>query len=123
MEECLEYGWPGNIREMTSALDRILILNYDGCKKVQSLKECGIDIRRHNIKEKRRTQKLQENYKAESNQNDVEDIFDITSEKSRIISALKKAKYKRNKACKILDISYSTLWRKLKRYEIYESLR
>lgn len=122
MEECLEYGWPGNIREMTSALDRILILNYDGCKKVQSLKECGIDIRRHTIKEKRRTQKLQENYKVESNQNDVEDIFDITSEKSRIISALKKAKYKRNKACKILDISYSTLWRKLKRYEIYEKL-
>ena len=122
IEECLDYEWPGNIREMTSALDRIMILNYDGCKKVQSLKECGIDIRRHKIKEKRRTQKLQENYKAESNQNDVEDIFDITSEKSRIISALKKAKYKRNKTCKILDISYSTLWRKLKRYEIYEKL-
>ena len=124
MEECLSYEWPGNIREMTSALDRIQILNYDGCKKVQSLKECGIDTLKHKRKEEIPPQNGSENYPSGLKQNGVgEDIFDITSEKSRIISALKKAKYKRNKACKILDISYSTLWRKLKRYEIYESLR
>ena len=109
---------------MTSALDRIHILNYDGCKKVQSLKECGIDTRGYKRKGENPAQNRSENYPAALKQNGGgEDIFDITSEKDRIMSALKKAKYKRNKACKILDISYSTLWRKLKRYEIYESLR
>ena len=122
MEECLEYEWPGNIREMTSALDRILILNYDGCKKVQSLKECGIDTRRHIRKNENPAQNVSESYRSGLKQNGSGDIFDITSEKIRIISALKIAKYKKNKACKILDISYSTLWRKLKRYEIYEKL-
>ncbi len=141
MKECLGYAWPGNIREMTSALDRIQILNYDDCKKVNSLKECGIesnekitgtysmhnvnaDIYGHKRKNYSSPQSDSENYPAGLKQNGGgEDIFDITSEKNRIMCALKKAKYKRNKTCKILDISYSTLWRKLKRYEIYEKLR
>jgi transcriptional regulator with PAS, ATPase and Fis domain len=144
IDECLGYIWPGNIREMTSALDRIRILNYDGCKKVKSLKECGIESNKkitdiigkysvynvntdaygHKRKDESPPQSGSENYPSRLKQNGGgEDIFDITSEKNRIMSALKKAKYKRNKACKILDISYSTLWRKLKRYEIYEQLR
>ncbi len=152
MEECLQYTWPGNIREMTSALDRIRILNYDGCKKVQSLKECAIEYKeRANAgtysgrQDRKREDLIYRNSKdvyldkskneslsirgwknceqSVELKNDEEDIFDITSEKNRIIYALKKAKYKRNRACKILDISYSTLWRKLKRYEIYEKLQ
>ncbi len=146
MEECLEYAWPGNIREMASALDRIHILNDDGYKKIRTLSECGIEL---NIKIRRHKQNRDfmfndnreyymhkykyggeqllsgglTNHAGNFKENDAnEDIFDITSEKNRIIYALKKAKYKRNRACKILDISYSTLWRKLKRYEIYEKL-
>ena len=143
MDECLGYLWPGNIREMTSALDRIRILNYDGCKKVKSLKECGIEF---NIKTKRQIygngQNITGKFSMSNANKDTyadkfenesllrsglngsgEDVFDIISEKNRIIGALKKAKYNKNKTCKILDISYSTLWRKLKRYEIYEKLR
>ncbi len=135
IDECLGYIWPGNIREMTSALDRIRILNYDGCKKVKSLKECGIESNKkitdiigkysvYKVNTDSPPQSGSESYPSRLKQNGGgEDIFDITSEKNRIMSALKKAKYKRNKACKILDISYSTLWRKLKRYEIYEQLR
>jgi transcriptional regulator with PAS, ATPase and Fis domain len=130
MEECLGYVWPGNIREMTSALDRIRILNYDGYERVRSLKECGIRADEKisgGVHSGRQNITAAENYHGELKQNGGEsgekNIFDITSEKNRIMCALKKAKYKRNKACKILDISYSTLWRKLKRYEIYEKLR
>ena len=124
VEECLCYSWPGNIREMSSALDRIQILNPDEYKKVQSLKECGIEINKK-TKDIEILQKIPENYQGNFTLTGeaAENIFDITSEKNRIIYALKKAKYKRKTACKILDISYSTLWRKLKRYNIYEELR
>jgi transcriptional regulator with PAS, ATPase and Fis domain len=128
MEECLQYAWPGNIREMTSALDRIRILNYDECKKVQSLAECGIETN-PKINKLRNENFLRKNYgysedgHEELKTSGGDDIFNISSEKNRIMCALKKAKYKRNQACKILDISYSTLWRKLKKYGIYEKLR
>ncbi len=150
INECLEYPWHGNIRELTSALDRIQILNREGFKKVSSLTECGINPGPKISLVRPQSQGLRTPYqpylvrneKNNSGQNRFgtepkqgsaqftetlrssnEDIFDITSEKNRIMHALKKARYKRSEACRILDISYSTLWRKLKQYDIYEKLR
>lgn len=92
LEELTKYSWPGNVREVQNVIERILA----------SLKHSRIDadlVRQH----------LEEQHETEILTRILHDEWE------EIRQAMHLAKGKQTEAAKILGISRSTLWRKLKR--------
>ena len=92
LEELIMYNWPGNVRELENVIERILA-TIKG-------KKIGIDEVRKHLEIK------QENGIHVQLQND---------EMDQIRKALISSRGKHTEAAKILGISRSTLWRKIKR--------
>lgn len=82
------YHWPGNIRELSNIAERIIVL-YENYRDINKV----------------------------LNLIDLPVILDI-SEKEKILNALNLSKGNREKAAKLLRISRTTLWRKMKEYNI-----
>ncbi|MDP3150237.1 MAG: sigma 54-interacting transcriptional regulator [Ignavibacteria bacterium] len=98
----MDYGWPGNIRELENAIEHCFVL-------------CNGDIIQVECLPKR----LREPSKITIvlNNPDVQKGFKET-EKELIISVLKKNNHNRTEAAKELNIDPSTLWRKIKKLSI-----
>jgi len=88
-----EYTWPGNIRELQNIIERVIAIHKDETIDATIIKRLLED-------------------QQDTNDNDAEIIFNEIDEIKRVL-ALTKGKYA--EAAKILGISRSTLWRKLKR--------
>ncbi|HEY8361863.1 MAG TPA: helix-turn-helix domain-containing protein [Tissierellaceae bacterium] len=104
-----EYSWPGNIRELKNFIHRLfaLYLNSDHSDKFKFDKVSNFIYSK--LKDENSDLKDIEN---ESNSN-----LQVL-EKEKILSELKNNSFNRAKTAESLGISRSTLWRKMKKYNI-----
>ena len=105
-----DYHWPGNIRELENILERA----FHFCNKQWILPE-NILL---DLPKERKTIKVESNH-HKSNLSNAKKIMDDT-EKKLIIQALTTANGNRTEAAKLLHISRSALYYKMKKYHIKE---
>lgn len=104
LEKIKEYDWPGNIRQLRNFCERLSVLCDDETIDVHNLEQY---LPRNFLKQK---EYLQYNKEEKSH----------IDEKQEILLALEKTQYNREKAAKLLNISRTTLWRKMREYHIVE---
>ena len=117
MQKLQEYNWPGNVRQLRNFIERLVLI-------------CDSDFDHHVFNElyselfEYRSNKLS-NDSDRSTTSSSENQSSITrtgsSEYEKIRSALEKSGYSRSKAAKLLGISRTTLWKKMKRFDQNES--
>lgn len=96
------YDWPGNVRELENVIERAVILTN---KNVIMPGDLPFSVQETH----RRTGGPEEDMSEKS-------LADL--EKHHILSTLERYAWNQKKASKLLDISTTTLWRKLKSYGI-----
>ena len=97
----MEYSWPGNVRELLNLIERAFALGCKGKIEIQDLPESVFT-----------------NNEEYSTKIDEGNFTLNDHEKEIIIKTLKKTKGKKREAAKRLNIGITTLYRKLKKYEI-----
>jgi DNA-binding NtrC family response regulator len=90
----VNYSFPGNVRELSNIIERAMIIEKENMLSADSLNICFHDI-------------------TCPNDLNIENMI-----KNNIIKALKMAKDDRTKAAKLLGIDRSTLYRKLREYDL-----
>ncbi len=90
----LQYNWPGNIRELYNVIEYAFAVSQ------------GQILRLEHLPEKLKHLIITKNTPPPQN------------EKEAILRALEQANYRKNKAAALLGMSYVTLYRKLKKYDI-----
>lgn len=103
LEVLCEYNWPGNIRELENVLESAILLSKENIIKIDDIPE---------------SVKCFKTYNLSIEQIGKKDNFLVDIEKEVILKALKEAKGNISKASKVLGIDRSTLYRKMKRYEL-----
>ncbi len=94
----MEYDWPGNVRELENALETAFVLCHAGTIRVHHLPG---------------------HFKDDEIQDEKNGSMDLKNiEIQVIIEALKKNKYKKLATANDLGINKTTLWRKIKKYNI-----
>ncbi|MBM7621577.1 transcriptional regulator with PAS, ATPase and Fis domain [Bacillus tianshenii] len=96
------YQWPGNVRELRNVLERAMTFAEHGRVQLEDLPEYMVGVRR----EKYIPTYLPEEKMAES------------AERNAIENALEKTKGNKAKAARILGISRSGLYEKIKKYQL-----
>jgi len=97
------YNWPGNIRELENVLESTILLSKENIIKIDDMPENIKCFKTHNLS---------------IEQIEKKDNFLVDIEKEVILKVLKEAKGNFSKASKVLGIDRSTLYRKIKRYEL-----
>jgi len=99
----MDYHWPGNIRQLRNVIERLVILCDSGSITVNDLPK---------------DMKQEEAYQAVLH--DVNSLGEVTNlaERQVIIDALKKCAYNKTKTAEYLKISRSTLYNKMREYNI-----
>jgi len=97
-----DYEWPGNIRELENILESAILLSKGNCINIEAIPE---NIKHFktvnlNIKDKKEVDSL------------------INIEKEVIFKVLKDTKGNISKASRVLEIDRSTLYRKMKKFDI-----
>ncbi len=95
------YPWPGNVRELENAIERGAVFSDDGVVRPEHLPG-----------------RLIRHKEALESGNDSPDKSLTDVERGHIITVLKATSWNRTHAARILGISPSTLWRKMKEYEL-----
>lgn len=106
-----DYDYPGNIRELQNIVERAVVLYRD--QTIQ--KE---DIKKLIIQDEIEIEPVLENYVEDDSSEIKFNELQRREEKEMIIRALEKNGYSRNKTADTLGIDRSTLWRKMKKYNI-----
>jgi two-component system response regulator AtoC len=100
MEAMLEYDWPGNVRELRNVIQHAFIV---GQGPVLELSDLTPELRGE----------------PPPNQS-TETMTEMDLERKRILKALDEANGKKGEAADLLDMSRTTLWRKMKEHKISE---
>lgn len=105
-----QYNWPGNLRELRNIIRRSVILSAGNIIQLDVLPPGMMDIKEEEIS--------QDN--VETNNSSSLDMKNQQQEleKKMLIEALEKYKYNKSKAAQALNIDRSTLYKKLKFYQI-----
>lgn len=99
MSLLMSYSWPGNVRELKHAIERGVLVAHGDTIEARDLP--------HEI--------------ASSKQDEEDDTLSVKGNERRLIRlALDRAHGNRRGAAKTLNISLSTLWRKMKAYGLFE---
>jgi two-component system, NtrC family, response regulator HydG len=109
----MEYSWPGNARELKSALEYAFV----SCKNSMIIPE---DLPR-NIVGQENQENIERLFKAKSDHgpeadSHLKDINEI--KKGRLMDALKRSGGNQSEAARILGISRTSVWSQIKRYDI-----
>lgn len=99
MKMFIEYSWPGNIRELLHTMEHAAVLTRDPVISVDDLSSKFIRL-----------------FEKESQKQ----AATPSKEKLDIIDALDKSKWKKAKAARLLGISRTTLYQKIRDYNIYK---
>jgi DNA-binding NtrC family response regulator len=105
-----KYHWPGNVRELENTIERAIIL-AEG-KKITP-EHLAVRLRRTNEIQLRDGAGLKE----------IGAYAQATAERGAIIRILKEVRGNKRKAAKVLKIDYTTLFDKLKKYDIDKDIR
>ena len=105
----LEHDWPGNVRELRNVCERAMVFADNGVIHVEDLPDYLL-------------KKIGFNLLLEEDENELERPLLERAEEMAIRAALKKAEGNKSKACKLLGISRSVLYDKLKKYEVFEPI-
>lgn len=98
----LQYDWPGNLRELSNVIKRMILLSPGHIATIDSLPE---------------EMRIAVNQLPTSNYSGLKAINEV-NEKSLIIETLIKVKYNKSQAAKLLNIDRKTLYSKMERYGI-----
>ncbi|KAA3632968.1 MAG: sigma-54-dependent Fis family transcriptional regulator [Calditrichaeota bacterium] len=104
-----KYHWPGNVRELENTIERAIIL-AEGKKITPD--HLAVRLRRDDEVKLREGAGLKE----------IGAHAQMRAEKATIIRVLKEVRNNKRKASKILKIDYTTLFDKIKKYEIDQAL-
>lgn len=105
----LSYSWDGNIRELRNICEQLVVLNQTGVISAQEVSSTlSIDIIKKREVPSTTTNSLQNDSTLDKKM----------LEKDLIIKALKESNYKKAKAASLLGMNRTTLWKKLKEYDI-----
>ncbi|WP_245864170.1 sigma-54 interaction domain-containing protein [Fredinandcohnia onubensis] len=96
-----QYDWPGNIRELRNAIERMVVLEEGNSLGLHGARFLLGKIKRRNMLGDLPNEKSLKN-----------------KEKELIFTALEKNEFNKTLAAKSLGIDRSTLWRKLKEYDL-----
>jgi len=105
-----KYHWPGNVRELENAIERAVIL-AEG-KKITP---------EHLAVRLRRTDEIQ--LRDGAGLREIGAHAQMQAERATIIRVLKEVRGNKRKAAKVLQIDYTTLFDKMKKYDIEKDLR
>ncbi len=105
-----KYHWPGNVRELENTIERAIILAET--KKITP---------EHLAVRLRRTDEIQ--LREGSGLKEIGANAQMTAERGAIIRILKEVRGNKRKAAKVLQIDYTTLFDKLKKYDIDKDIR
>ncbi len=100
-----EARWPGNVRQLSNIMERLIIMNRDGIidsEMVKNALEHCNSMETHNMP----------TYSSENKENNEK-----LTEEELIKKALIEAKGNRKKTADILGISTTTLWRRIGEYD------
>lgn len=100
----LSYSWDGNIRELRNICEQLVVLNETGVISAQEVSP----ILSFDNNKKIKSVPLSNDFSS-----DREDF-----EKNQIIKALETCNYNKTKASSLLGMNRTTLWKKLKEYNI-----
>jgi len=106
LEVLLNHNYQGNIRELRNIMEYVFIF----CNEDQIMLE--------HLPEYLRASGLKQRNTNESQSFSVSSLKTFPGEKDQIRDALSKAHWKKKEAAEILQIDRTTLWRKMKKYEI-----
>lgn len=106
------YDWPGNLRELSSIIRRMIILSGTNLITYEQVKE--IIEGQLNITD----DITSTNNPITKDQNNILDFSLKNNEKRIILAALEASKHNHSKACELLEIGRATLYRKLKKYSL-----
>jgi len=101
MDVLLDYTWPGNVRQLENAVEHAFV----HCR--------SNTIQIHHLPEEIKGEKKESVEKILQSKHPLDE-----TEKQVILEALKKHNWNKEKTAKLLQISRTTLWRKLKKYKI-----
>ncbi|MBD1381985.1 sigma-54-dependent Fis family transcriptional regulator [Metabacillus arenae] len=105
LEMLMNYDFKGNVRELKNVVERLCVLNTSAIIDKASMRMTLYP------------QDIGEEIEIAETENIIQ-AFQVKGEKDLIEKALHEANYNKSKAAKALGIDRSTLWRKLKKYEI-----
>ncbi|MDR3258763.1 MAG: sigma 54-interacting transcriptional regulator, partial [Fusobacteriaceae bacterium] len=104
-----DYNWPGNVRELYNVVSRIYVLMSQN-EEIDEIKKIILKILDINTNDRNP-------HKMIKNEVDYEPNF-YEWEKNKIITTLKKNNLILNLVAKELNIGRTTLWRRMKKYDI-----
>jgi transcriptional regulator with PAS, ATPase and Fis domain len=103
LSSLLSYGWPGNVRELKHAIERAVLVAHDGVVRI-----CDIPSEI--------THPVQGNTNSQSPQIARMDLK--AGERQMIERVLAEHQGNRMATATVLNISVSTLWRKMRRHQL-----
>jgi PAS domain S-box-containing protein len=106
LEVLLNHNYPGNIRELRNIIEYVFIFCNEG------------QIQLKHLPEYLRTTGMKQRDTNESQYVAVSSLKTFPGEKEQILDALGKAHWNKTKASEILQMDRTTLWRKMKKYDI-----
>ncbi|MFZ6663458.1 sigma-54-dependent transcriptional regulator [Peijinzhouia sedimentorum] len=117
------YSWPGNLRELKNIIKRAVLLSQGDTITIDHLPKGLIspDKSQSNPIEVDKNQNEQSNEsRSNSNSSEITDLkyMQELNEKELIIRILKENKYNKSKAAKQLNIDRTTLYQKIKKFDI-----
>ncbi|MDP3791849.1 MAG: sigma-54 dependent transcriptional regulator [Candidatus Omnitrophota bacterium] len=110
MDILMKYDWPGNVRELENIVERAVILDTDNIIDSNDLP--GILVRNT----------VQAGIAESENAESLKDAL-REPEKVYILQVMKEVKWNKKKAAKKLGVNRTTLYNKLKKYNILSSLQ
>ncbi len=113
-----EYEWPGNVRELENALERACSMASDNLVQLGDMPTGLVDF---HMQKRRLTMPLREQLEAAA-----ADMSNVTSlaemERNAIVDAIRRLNGDKLQAAKLLGIGKTTLYRKLKEYNIDDAM-
>lgn len=117
MEYLSSYNWPGNVRELKNFVERLIVVAKHTQIELSDIKDKFIVV--DNVKNDPIAYQLDNQQMHNKNNIKTEDYMTLySSEKEAIINALKDNMGVINFTAKALGISRTTLWRKMKKYDL-----
>lgn len=111
-ELMLEYGWPGNIRELKNVIERIFILEKEGLILPEHL---PIEVKKNNDKHDNAKESDDFQFNLPKDGVSIEDV-----EKNFIIQALKTTGNNQTKAAKMLNLTRDALRYRMQKFGLIE---